>query len=139
MDKVSQGTMVGSCASGRLYYLNWGEVEYRHIYTNGVWAMQQQTLQCYVERRGLEFGIGNRFMITETYLNGKGINNITVSMARADNPDAGYTWESQTANLSQQRRNTWRTEGAAHGYRLEISGQGSIPAGINFTIKGTGR
>lgn len=139
VDKVSQGTMVGSCAAGTLYYLNWGETEYRHVYKNSVWAMQQRPLQCYVERRGLEFNVGYRSMITETYLNGKGTNPITISLARADNPDAGYTWDTQTANLYQQRRNTWRTEGEAHGYRFEISGQGSIPVGINFTIKGTGR
>lgn len=139
IDKVSQGAMVGSCAAGGLYYLNWGEVEYRHVYSNGVWAMQQQPLQCYVERLGLEFDLGGRYMITETYLNGKGTNDITIALARADNPDAGYTWESQTANLSQQRRNTWRAEGEAHGYRFEISGQGSIPVGVKFTIRSTGR
>ncbi|MDM2944783.1 hypothetical protein OGY01_20360 [Citrobacter sp. Cm038] len=38
-------------------------------------------------------------------------------------------------SLVNQRRATWRAEGEAHGYRLEISGQGSIPVGIGFTLE----
>lgn len=78
-------------------------------------------------------------MIAEAYLNGKGVNDITLSIAYADNPDSGYVWDSQTFSLVNQRRTTWRAEGESHGYRLEVAGQGSIPVGINFTIRKTGR
>ena len=79
-------------------------------------------------------------MIAETYLNGKGTDPLTVMLGRADNPDAGYTWETQNiAALYTQRRQTWRTEGEAHGYRMEIAGQGAIPVGITFKTVKTGR
>lgn len=137
--KISQGVMVGACAAGGVYYLNSGYSEARHVYSGGAWSMVTQPLQCYVERRGMEFGIGNRYMIQATYLNGKGVDPLTVKIGRADNPDGGYTWDSQdVASLSSQRRQTWRAEGEVHGYRLEISGQGSIPVGISFTVTETG-
>ncbi|MBF4180800.1 hypothetical protein, partial [Lelliottia nimipressuralis] len=138
-DKTAQGTMIGACAAGGVYFLNYGETEVRNIYKSGTRTMTQQPLQCYAERRGLDFNTGNRSMITEAYLNGKGANDITLTLGRADNPDSGYTWESQTFNLADTRRTTWRTEGESHGYRLEITGQGSIPVGVSFTIVGTGR
>lgn len=137
--KVSQGAMIGGCAAGGVYYLNAGYKESRHIYSGGVWAMQEQAVQCYVEKRGMEFNVGYRSMIQATYLNGKGTDPLTVSMGRADNPDGGYTWDKQSiAQLYTQRRQTWRTEGEAFGYRLEITGQGSIPVGITFTVTDTG-
>lgn len=137
--KTAQGTMIGACAAGGVYYLNYGANETRNIITGGVGTMTTQPLQCYAERRGLEFNTGFRSMITEAYLNGKGANDITVKLGRSDNPDSGYTWDTQTANLSSQRRTTWRTEGESHAYRLEIAGSGSIPVGISFTVKSTGR
>ncbi|PHF69691.1 hypothetical protein COI42_19515 [Priestia aryabhattai] len=78
-------------------------------------------------------------MITEAYLSGQEAKDITLTLGRANKPDADYTWESQTFNLADTRRTTWRTEGESHGYRLEITGQGSIPVGVSFTIVGTGR
>lgn len=138
-EKIAQGLLVGSCAAGGIYVLNDGSTECRWIYNNGVYSMQTQNIQAYVERRGLGFNTGYRSMITETYLNGKGTNDITLYVGRADNPDAGYTWDSQVMNLTAQRRATWRAEGESHGYRLEIAGQGSIPVGINFKIVSTGR
>ncbi|MEG2040460.1 MAG: hypothetical protein RR068_05040, partial [Hafnia sp.] len=137
--KVAQGILVGSCVSGGVYVLNSGDKESRAVYINGAYVMQQQSLQAYVERRGLDFNTGYRSMITETYLNGKGTNDVTIYVGRADNPDAGYTWDSQTMNLTGQRRATWRAEGESHGYRLEISGQGSIPVGITFKTVSTGQ
>lgn len=138
-DKTAQGTMIGACAAGGIYYLNYGATEVRHAYSGSTYTMKQQSLQCYVERRGLTFNTGYREMITETYLNGSGANDINLTVGRADNPDSGYTWESQTLSLAAQRRSTWRAEGGAHGYRLELSGQGAIPIGINFTVVSTGR
>lgn len=91
--KTAQGTMIGACAAGGVYYLNYGATEARNKYSSGVYAMTTQDLQCYVERRGLDFNTGYREMITEVYLNGRGQNDITLSIGRADNPDAGYTWE----------------------------------------------
>ncbi|TKV08250.1 hypothetical protein FDX19_15545 [Citrobacter sp. wls619] len=137
--KTAQGTMIGASAAGGVYYLNYGSTEVRNIISGGVGIMTQQDLQCYAERRGLEFNTGYRSMITEAYLNGKGANDITVELGRSDNPDSGYTWDTQTANLSGQRRTTWRVEGETHAYRLEIAGSGSIPVGVSFTIKSTGR
>lgn len=137
--KVAQGVLVGSCAAGGVYVLNSGDKESRWTYASGVYSMIEQSLQAYVERRGLGFNTGYRNMITETYLNGKGTNTITVKIGYADNPDAGYKWDSQSMSLVNQRRATWRAEGEAHGYRLEISGQGSIPVGIGFTLEDTGR
>lgn len=137
--KVSQGTMIGSCAAGGIYYLNSGYKETRHVYSGGTWSMQQQDLQCYVEKRGMEFSVGSRSMVQATYLNGRGTDPLSLSIGRADNPDGGYTWDKQDiAALYQQRRLTWRTEGEAHGYRMEITGQGSIPVGITFTVTDTG-
>lgn len=138
--RISQGVMIGSCAaSPSIYYLNTGYKESRHIYSSDTWKMQEQSLQCYVERRGLEFGVGQRFMIQATYLNGKGTDPLTVKVGRADNPDGGYTWDSQDiASLATQRRQTWRAEGEVHGYRLEIAGRGAIPVGISFTTVSTG-
>lgn len=137
--KVAQGVLAGSCAAVGIYVLNSGDSESRWTYANGVYSMVEQSLQAYVERRGLEFNTGYRSMITETYLNGKGTNTVTVKIGYADNPDAGYKWDSQSMSLVNQRRATWRAEGEAHGYRLEISGQGSIPVGIGFTLEDTGR
>ncbi|EBW6194117.1 hypothetical protein DPY59_11310 [Salmonella enterica subsp. enterica serovar Agbeni] len=137
--KTAQGTLVGCCNAGGIYYLNYGSTETRSVVTGGVVNMTAQDLQCYVERRGLDFNTGYREMITEAYLNGKGVNDITLSIAYADNPDSGYVWDSQTFSLVNQRRTTWRAEGESHGYRLEIAGQGDIPVGINFTIRKTGR
>lgn len=137
--KVAQGVMIGSCAADGFYVLNSGDKESRYTYANGAYSMVEQSLQAYVERRGLEFNMGYRSMITETYLNGKGTNAVTVKIGYADNPDAGYSWDSQSMSLVNQRRATWRAEGEAHGYRLEISGQGSIPVGIGFTLEDTGR
>lgn len=74
-----------------------------------------------------------------TYLNGKGTDPLTVKVGRADNPDGGYTWDSQDIpSLATQRRQTWRAEGEVHGYRLEIAGRGAIPVGISFTTVSTG-
>lgn len=137
--KVAQGVLVGSCGSGGIYVLNSGDKESRITYSGGTYVMQQQNLQAYVERRGLGFNTGYRSMVSETYLNGKGTNDVALYVGRADNPDAGYTWDSQTMNLTSQRRATWRAEGEAHGYRLEISGQGSIPVGITFKTVSTGQ
>ncbi|MFU1851405.1 hypothetical protein [Citrobacter portucalensis] len=137
--KISQGVLVGSCAANGIYVLNVGDKESRWTYSNGAYSMQQQSLQVYVERRGLDFNTGYRNMITETYLNGKGTNDVTLYVGRADNPDAGYTWDSQVMNLTTQRRATWRAEGESHGYRLEIFGQGFIPVGINFKTVSTGQ
>lgn len=139
VNRTAQGTLIGACNAGLIYVLNYGTTEYRHTYTRGAWTMQPRPLQCYVEKRGMEFSEASRSMITEVYLNGKGTNDITLALGRADNPDGGYTWGSQTQNLSQTRRTTWRTEGGVHAYRLEIAGQGDLPAGIKFTVKGTGR
>lgn len=142
--KISQGVMIGSCAATEnnapaIYYLNSGFSEYRHTFADGIWQMRVQPLQCYVERRGLEFGVGSRYMVQATYLNGKGTDPLTVKIGRADNPDGGYTWDTQSiTSLYNQRRQTWRAEGETHGYRLEISGQGSIPVGISFTVTETG-
>ncbi|WP_260863388.1 hypothetical protein [Citrobacter sp. Marseille-Q6884] len=137
--KISQGVLVGSCAAGGIYVLNIGSSESRWVYSNGAYAMKVQPLQAYVERRGLDFNTGYRSMITETYLNGRGTNDVTLYVGRADNPDAGYTWDNQTMNLTGQRRATWRAEGESHGYRLEIAGQGSIPVGITFKTVSTGQ
>lgn len=138
--KISQGAMIGSCAAlPSMYYLNSGFKESRHSYSASAWSMVEQPIQCYVERRGLEFGVGQRYMIQACYLNGKGTDPLTVKVGRSDNPDGGYTWDSQNiASLATQRRLTWRAEGEVHGYRLEISGQGSIPVGITFTVTSTG-
>lgn len=137
--KVAQGVLVGSCALGGVYVLNTGDKESRAVYSGEGYVMQQQSLQAYVERRGMGFETGYRNMITETYLNGKGTNDVALYVGRADNPDAGYTWDSQAMNLTGQRRATWRAEGESHGYRLEISGQGSIPVGISFKTVSTGQ
>lgn len=139
IDRVSQGVMVGSCAAGGLYYLNWGETESRHEFTNGAWSMRERPLQVYVERRGLEFDPDYRFMISESFLNGRGENELTVSVGYADTPDSGYSWESQQINLVESRRLTWRAEGGVHGYRMELEGTGNIPTGIKFTVRSTGR
>lgn len=137
--RTAQGGMIGACASGGVYLLNYGATEVRNIISGGAATMTIQPLQCYVERRGLEFNQGYRSMISELYLNGKGANDITVKIARADNPDSGYTWDSQTINLASQRISTWSAEGGAHGYRLEIAGQGDIPVGVSFTVVETGQ
>lgn len=139
VSKVAQGVMVGSCAAGGLYLLNDGDTESRWVYANGAYSMQQQPIQTYVERRGLDFNTGYRSMITETYLNGRGTNDVTLYVGRADNPDAGYTWDGQEMNLATQRRATWRAEGESHAYRLEVSGAGSIPVGITFKTESTGQ
>ncbi|XUA17737.1 hypothetical protein ACQVA2_13745 [Citrobacter sp. OP27] len=137
--KVSQGTMIGSCGAGGVYYLNSGYKESRHVYSGSAWTMQGRDLQCYAERRGMEFGVGFRYMIQETYLNGRGTDPVMIKLGRSDNPDGGYTWETQNiVSLATQRKLTWRTEGEAHGYRLEISGRGSIPVGITFKVTKTG-
>ncbi len=44
--------MIGACAAGGVYLLNYGTTEARNIITGGVAAMTTQDLQCYVERRG---------------------------------------------------------------------------------------
>lgn len=137
--KTAQGAMIGACAAGGVYYLNYGATEVRNIVSGGVGAMTEQPLQCYAERRGLEFNVGYRSMVTELYMNGKGTNDITVKVGCADNADSGYTWDAQTANLYDVRRTTWRAEGGVHAYRLEISGSGYIPVGVSFTVKNTGR
>ncbi|ASG63928.1 hypothetical protein CEW81_18240 [Kluyvera genomosp. 3] len=78
-------------------------------------------------------------MISELYLNGKGSNDITIKVGRADNPDSGYTWDTQTANLAYDRLSTWCAEGGVHAYRLEIAGQGDVPVGVKFKTVSTGR
>ncbi|WP_310606725.1 hypothetical protein [Buttiauxella brennerae] len=140
-NKIAQGVLVGlgGDLNNDVYVLNGGDKEWRWTYANGVYSMQQFPLQAYIERRGLSFSVGNRNMVAEVYLNGKGTNDVTLSVGCADNPDGGYQWESQTMNLTSQRRSTWRAEGEAHAYRLEVSGSGAIPVGISFTVRSTGR
>lgn len=139
VSRIAQGVMVGSCAAGGIWYLNLGLVESRHEYSGDTWVMKERPLQVYVERRGMEFDPDRRFMISESFLNGRGENNLTVSIGYADNPDASYRWESQQINLAETRRLTWRAEGGVHGYRMELAGTGNIPGGIKFTVRSTGR
>ncbi|MBK0633382.1 hypothetical protein GZZ44_10525 [Klebsiella aerogenes] len=137
--RTAQGTLIGCCQAGGVYLLNTSFTEARHVLFGGVWSMKVINLQCYAERRGMEFNPGYRSMISDTVLNGKGTEDLTIKIGRADWPDSGYTWSSQVSNLTTQRRNTWRAEGGVHGYRLQFSGTGSIPVGITFTVRATGR
>lgn len=136
--RTAQGTMIGACNAGGVYFLNYGTTEARNIIAGGMGSMTVQALQCYIERRGLEFNPGFRSMVYDSYLNGKGANDITLKVARANNPDSGYTWDSQTLNLADSRKATWCAEGGVHGYRLEIAGQGDIPVGITFKVVDSG-
>ena len=137
--RTAQGTLVGCCQAGGLYLLNDSFGEWRHAFVKGNWHMIPRRLDCYAERRGMEFGYGERYMITESLLNGKGTQGLIIKLGRADWPDSGYTWETQTCNLTTQRRNTWRTEGGVHAYRVEFKGNGSLPVGITFKTMATGR
>lgn len=137
--RTAQGTLIGCSHAGGVYLLNSSFTEARHTLIGRFWRMRVTDLQCYAERRGMEFNPGFRSMIAETVLNGKGTEDLTIKTGRADWPDSGYTWTAQVCNLATQRRNTWRTEGGVHGYRLEFSGTGSIPVAITFTVRATGR
>lgn len=136
--RTAQGTLIGCCHAGGVYLLNSGYTEARHTFRRGQWRMLPRKLDCYAERRGMEFGYGERYMITESLLNGRGTQDLTIKLGRADWPNSGYTWETQTCNLTTQRRNTWRAEGGVHGYRLEFKGNGSIPVAVTFKVEATG-
>jgi hypothetical protein len=137
--RTAQGTLIGCSQAGGVYLLNSGFTEARHVFLGRIWRMAVINLECYAERRGMEFGFGNRFMISEAVVNGKGTENLTLKLGRSDWPDSGYTWQSQACNLTTQRRTTWRTEGGNHAYRFQFSGVGSIPVAITFTVRETGR
>ncbi|RYM60185.1 Uncharacterised protein [Serratia quinivorans] len=139
VERVAQGNMCGSCKKGGIYYLNKGYSEWSHDYVNGEWRMQKTPLSCYVERRGLEFGAGGRYMVTEAYLNGRGTNAVTLAIGRANHPGSGYTWSEQNVNLTYWRRSTWRAEGGMHAYRMTITGEGNLPSAITFKVRSTGR
>lgn len=137
--KISQGTMIGSCAAGGVYYLNTGYKESRHVYTGGVWAMAEQDLHCYIERKGIDLADGRRQVITKTELRGRGSEALTISTAGAESPDAGYTWDTQQlTSLVDERRQTWLTEGGCHAYRMEFHGRGSIPSAITIYHEDSG-
>lgn len=131
--KIAQGTMIGSCAKGGIYYLNAGYEESRHVYSGGAWSMQTQPLHCFIERKGIDLADGRRQFITKTELNGRGQAALDFSIAGAESPDAGYAWEKQSiASLINERRHTWLVEGACHGFRMEFYGQGQIPNSVTI-------
>ncbi|MGB7801022.1 hypothetical protein [Buttiauxella sp.] len=136
---IAQGTMIGLCAAGGVYYLNTGDVEYRHVYSAGAWSMQSQPLQCFIERRGLDLGDGVRSLVTRTEMSGTGSGRIELAMAGAETEGAGYSWDKQgIESLATQRRLTWLVDGNIHGYRLGFNGFGSIPSKLTIYFEDNG-
>lgn len=141
VDKVSQGQLCGSCVQGGIYYLNTSQQEWRSVYSSDtkVWTMQQRDIQRYVERRGLLLGEQDRrALVTGMYIQGAGTGNLSVTVASVDHYDSSYKWESQTIDLTTQRRPTFKQDGMLFGYRLETIGSGQIPSGVIITYKNTG-
>lgn len=137
--KIAQGTLIGACAAGGVYYLNTGYKESRHIYEGGVWLMAERDLHCYLERKGVDLADGQRQFITKTELRGRGVDALSVSVAGAESPDAGYTWDRQDlVSLVEERRQTWLVEGAVHGFRMEFYGKGVIPSALTIHHEASG-
>ncbi|GDX06337.1 hypothetical protein [Buttiauxella sp. A111] len=137
--KIAQGAMVGSCAAGGIYYLNNGYKESRHVFSGSTWAMQEQDLHCYIERKAIDLNDGLRQIITKTELRGRGADALSISTAGAESPDAGYYWERQDlASLVDERRQTWMTEGQCHAFRMELFGRGAIPSALTIYHEDSG-
>ncbi|MHC5178852.1 hypothetical protein [Serratia rhizosphaerae] len=60
-----------------IYYLDKGYTEWQHDYVNGEWSMSNTPINCYAERRSLQFGAGDRCMVSEAYINGRSVNALT--------------------------------------------------------------